>query len=64
MSRKYKFYNSEGLYFVSFVVVNWIAIFIRETYFKIFIDTLRYYQEVDRLEMFAYCILQKKYKKV
>jgi putative transposase len=59
MSRKYKFHNSEGLYFVSFAVVNWIAIFIMETYGKIFIDTLRYYHEVDRLELFAYCILKK-----
>ena len=57
MSRKYKFYNSEGLYFVSFAVVYWIDIFIRETYCEIFIDTLRYYQEVDRLELFAYCIM-------
>jgi hypothetical protein len=29
MSRKYKFHNPEGLYFVSFAVVNWKDIFTR-----------------------------------
>jgi hypothetical protein len=29
MSRKYKFLNKEGLYFVSFAPVNWIDVFTR-----------------------------------
>jgi len=32
MSRKYKFHNKEGIYFVSFAVVYWIDVFIREAY--------------------------------
>lgn len=57
MSRKYKFYNSEGLYFVSYAVVYWIDIFVREEYCNIFIDTLKYYQLEDRLELYAYYIM-------
>ena len=32
MSRKYKFQNPEGLYFVSFATVYWIDIFTRDIY--------------------------------
>jgi putative transposase len=56
MSRKYKFYNKEGLYFVSFATVYWIDIFIRENYCSIIIDALKFYIQ-DRLELFAYCIM-------
>ena len=38
MSRKYKFYNKEGMYFVSFATIFWIDVFIREEYFQIMID--------------------------
>ncbi|MFY0687405.1 MAG: hypothetical protein JXQ90_09580 [Cyclobacteriaceae bacterium] len=33
MSRKYKFHNKEGLYFVSFATVYWLDIFVRDIYF-------------------------------
>ena len=33
MSRKYKFYETQGAYFISFSVVNWIDVFTRESYF-------------------------------
>jgi putative transposase len=57
MSRKYKFYNSEGVYFVSFAAVYWIDVFIREEYCTIFIDTLKHYQKEGRLELYTYCIM-------
>lgn len=56
MSRKYKFHNKEGVYFVSFAVVYWIDVFIRDEYSNIFIDTLKFYEK-DRLELFAFCIM-------
>ena len=28
MSRKYKFHNPDGVYFVSFAVINWVNVFI------------------------------------
>ena len=40
MSRKYKFNNKEGIYFVSFATVYWIDVFIRESYFELMIQAL------------------------
>jgi hypothetical protein len=40
MSRKYKFHNKSGMYFVSFATINWIDLFVRECYFSIVCDTL------------------------
>ena len=34
MSRKYKFGDSDKLYFISFAVVNWIDVFVRREYIK------------------------------
>ena len=30
MSRKYKFHNSDGMYFISFATLNWMDVFVRE----------------------------------
>ncbi|WP_317224584.1 hypothetical protein [Chryseobacterium aahli] len=32
MSRNYKYHNPEGLYFISFAVVGWLDVFIRNEY--------------------------------
>ncbi|SFH08170.1 hypothetical protein [Pontibacter chinhatensis] len=40
MSRKYKFHNKEGLYFVSFAVVYWIDVFTREEYIALLTNSL------------------------
>ena len=40
MSRNYKFHNPEGLYFVSFAVVDWLDVFTRNQYKDILIDSL------------------------
>ena len=34
MSRKYKFHETLGAYFISFATVNWIDVFTREIYFS------------------------------
>ena len=56
MSRKYKFNNKEGLYFVSFAVVYWMDVFVREEYSSIFIETLKFYEK-DKLELFSFCVM-------
>ena len=38
MSRKYKFHEKGGAYFVSFATVNWIDVFTRDIYFAIMRD--------------------------
>ena len=42
MSRNYKFYNPEGMYFVSFAVIEWVDVFTRKEYRDIIPESLRY----------------------
>lgn len=57
MSRKYKFYNKEGLYFVSFATVHWIDIFARHLYSDIVVDGLIYCKKNLGLELYCWCIM-------
>ena len=57
MSRKYKFHNPEGIYFVSFATVYWLDVFVREQYFTAFVESLEYCRKNKGMELFAYCIL-------
>ena len=57
MSRKYKIRDQDQLYFVTFTVINWIDVFIRQRYRDIFLDSLRYCQQHKGLEVCAYCIM-------
>jgi len=57
MSRNYKFHNPEGVYFISFAVVEWVDVFIRSEYKDILIDSLHYCQKSKGMEVFAWCIM-------
>lgn len=57
MSRKYKFHNPEGSYFVSFAVVNWIDVFTRNEYKNIIVESLEYCQKSKGLEVFSWVIM-------
>lgn len=57
MTRNYKFHNPEGIYFVSFSVVEWIDIFTRNEYKDIVVDSLSFCQLHKRMEIFAWCIM-------
>jgi len=57
MSRKYKFINAEGLYFVSFATVNWIDVFVRPVYNEIIIDSLNYCRNNLGMELYCWCIM-------
>ncbi len=57
MSRKYKFHNSDGVYFVSFAVRGWVDVFTRNEYKNILVENLKYCQEHKGLEIFAWCIM-------
>jgi REP element-mobilizing transposase RayT len=57
MSRKYKFNNKGGVYFVSFATVYWLDVFTRRLYFDEIIASLDYCQKNKGLEIFAYCIM-------
>ena len=57
MSRNYKFHNPDGVYFISFAVVEWLDIFTRNEYKNIIIDSLHYCQREKGMEIFAWCIM-------
>ncbi len=57
MSRKYKFHNPDGIYFVSFAVEGWVDVFTRSEYKNILVENLKYCQEHKGLEIFAWCIM-------
>lgn len=57
MSRKYKFHNPEGIYFVSFATINWLHIFVRQEYFIILSESLEYCRKEKGMELFAWCIM-------
>ncbi len=57
MGRKYAIGDNRQLYFVTFTVVHWIDIFIREEYRKIIYDSIKYCQTNKELEVYGYCIM-------
>ena len=57
MSRNYKFHNPDGLYFVSFAVVEWLDVFTRNEYKDILVESLNYCQKEKGLEIIAWCIM-------
>ncbi|MGE8556644.1 MAG: REP-associated tyrosine transposase [Chryseobacterium jejuense] len=57
MSRNYKFHNPEGLYFISFAVVGWLDVFIRNEYKEIFLESLRFCQKSKGMEIHAWYIM-------
>jgi len=57
VSRKYKFHNPDGIYFISFAVQNWVDVFTLNEYKIILLDNLIYCQNNKGLEIFAWCIM-------
>ncbi len=57
MSRRYKFTDNEELYFVSFAVINWIDLFIRNEYKEVLVNSIQYCQQHKDLDLYAYCIM-------
>lgn len=56
-SRNYKFHNPEGLYFVSFAVVDWLDVFTKNRYKDIILESLTYCQKNKGMDIFAWCIM-------
>jgi len=57
MSRNYKFHNPDGVYFVSFAVIDWLDVFTRKEYKDILIENLQHCQQHKGMEIFAWCIM-------
>ncbi|WP_194850303.1 REP-associated tyrosine transposase [Nonlabens antarcticus] len=57
MSRKYKFLEKDGAYFISFAVINWIDVFTREVYFDCMIQSMDYCRKNKGMEIYGYVIM-------
>ncbi len=57
MSTKYKFRDQNEIYFVTFTVINWIDVFIRNEYKEILIDSWKYCIKNKGLEIYSWCIM-------
>ena len=57
MSTKYKINNPEGIYFISFAVVNWIDVFTRKDYKDIFVDSINYCINNKGLKVYSWVIM-------
>lgn len=57
MGRKYAIRDQNAIYFVTFTVVNWIDLFIRDEYREVIIESLKYCQQHKGLNIHAYCIM-------
>ncbi|HEU5291834.1 MAG TPA: transposase [Cyclobacteriaceae bacterium] len=57
MSRKYKFWDDERLYFISYAVVHWIDVFIRVDYKYELLECWKYCCKDKGLEIYGWCIM-------
>ena len=57
MSTKYKFTDVEGVYFITSTVVDWIDVFTRNIYRDILLDTFRFCQEKQGLQIHAWVLM-------
>ncbi len=58
MSEKYKFYDPDGIYFVTLTVVFWIDLFTRVEYKNMIVEALKYCTDKKGLKIYAWCIME------
>ena len=57
MSRKYKFHNPKGVYFITFSTVDWVNLFSEEVYVQVLIDSLGFCRKRKGMELYFYCFM-------
>ena len=57
MSSKYKFDDREGVYFVTSTVVDWVDVFTRDVYRNILLDSFRFCQKNQSLQLHAWVLM-------
>ena len=57
MSRKYKFREKSGAYFISFATVNWVDVFTRDLYYTCITESLDFCRKNKGMEIYGYCIM-------
>ena len=57
MSTKYKFTDTDGVYFVTSTVVDWLDVFTRDIYRNILLDSFRFCQQNQGLQLHAWMLM-------
>lgn len=57
MATGYKITDQQGIYFVTFAVVEWVDVFTRKDYADIVVESLRYCQQEKGLIIYAWCLM-------
>ncbi len=57
MSRNYKINNPEGIYYLTFVTVEWVDVFTRKEYKDVLVESLRYCQENKGLKIYSWVVM-------
>lgn len=57
MGRKYAIQDQDQYYFVTFTLIHWLDVFIREEYRSIFVDSLKFCQKEKGLQVGAWCLM-------
>ncbi|MEO7310556.1 MAG: transposase [Chitinophagaceae bacterium] len=57
MSSKYKYYDNEAIYFVTSTVVGWADVFTRDIYRNILLDSFRFCQQKQGLNIHAWVLM-------
>lgn len=57
MGRKYAIRDQDQFYFVTFTVIHWLDVFIRDEYRNVFIESLKFCQKEKGLQVGAWCLM-------
>ncbi|MBK7029112.1 MAG: transposase [Bacteroidales bacterium] len=57
MSDKYKIFDGDEAYFVTFTIVDWIKVLADDSYKLLIIDAIKFYQTNKGLVVYGYCIM-------
>lgn len=57
MSDKYKIFEGEDVYFVTFTIVAWIKVLENNDFKKLVINAIKFYQKNKGLVIYGYCIM-------
>ena len=57
MSEKYKIFEGDEVYFVTFTIVEWIKVLENDDYKDLIINTIKFYQHNKGLVVYGYCIM-------
>ncbi len=57
MDKGYKIRNNDGIYFLTFTIVEWVDVFTRNDYSDIIVESLKYCQQHKGLIIYSWCIM-------